>query len=216
MAEDASIWKSLRKKIQDLSKNIGKPNPGLVGNAVRTYRDYGKLLLKTPIQGNQLFRGSSRMYSTMYPKYVGRMTMFFYDPKWANELPYYDRFPLIIPIGEYKNPKTGQVDGFLGLNLHYLSPAQRAKLLDAITAIYDNQHIDEKKRLIFSWNLCQSYIRSRLHIPCIKHYLYSHLRSKMYLIHPEDWTMAILLPTERFEKANKTRVWTESMNKAKR
>ena len=39
--------------------------------------------------------------------------MFFYDAKTQDKLPYWDYFPLCIPIKKYKN-------GFMGLNLHYL------------------------------------------------------------------------------------------------
>jgi len=56
---------------------------------------------------------------------VGNMYMFFYDPKTKDTLPYYDAFPLVIPI----EPAEG---GFYGLNLHYLPPVLRAKFLDAL------------------------------------------------------------------------------------
>ena len=47
---------------------------------------------------------------------TGDMIMYFYDPKYKAELPYYDKFPLTIMV----EPANG---GFYGLNLHYLSPA---------------------------------------------------------------------------------------------
>ena len=56
---------------------------------------------------------------------LGRMYFYFYDPKTKDMLPYYDRFPLVIPIERYS-------DGFLGLNLHYISPKQRVILLDKL------------------------------------------------------------------------------------
>ena len=54
---------------------------------------------------------------------LGCMYFYFYDPKLKDSLPYYDRFPLVIPIERYS-------DGFLGLNLHYIHPKQRMILLD--------------------------------------------------------------------------------------
>ena len=56
------------------------------------------------------------------------MNMFFYDPKHKDTLPYYDRFPLSVIIGPAKG-------GFYGLNLHYLPPVLRAKMLDALMDI---------------------------------------------------------------------------------
>ena len=43
--------------------------------------------------------------------YYGKMNMFFYDPKHKKKLPYYDTFPLVLPIERYN-------DGFLGINFH--------------------------------------------------------------------------------------------------
>ena len=55
----------------------------------------------------------------------GLLNMFFYDPKMKKKLPYYDRFPLILPIEQYS-------DGFLGINFHYLSMPIRIRLLDRV------------------------------------------------------------------------------------
>ena len=45
--------------------------------------------------------------------FFGRLNMFIYDPKLKKKLPYYDTFPLVLPLEKYN-------DGFLGLNFHYL------------------------------------------------------------------------------------------------
>ena len=45
---------------------------------------------------------------------AGNMYMYFYDPKFKDILPYYDRFPLTIML----EPAKG---GFYGLNLQYLN-----------------------------------------------------------------------------------------------
>src|SRR6056300_287940 len=59
---------------------------------------------------------------------IGSMQMFFYDPKTKDTLPYYDKFPLVVVVG----PAEG---GFYGLNLHYLPPILRAKMLDALMEV---------------------------------------------------------------------------------
>lgn len=194
-------WDNIRTRMQDLLK---KADISGVKSAMKVYKEYGTFLLKQPISGNALMRGSDRLIGIIRREQIGRMVMFFYDPKMANELPYYDRFPLVIPLEIYP-------DGFLGINLHYLPPMRRAQLLDSIMNIYDNQFLDERKKLYMSYGILSSYTRSRLYVPCIKRYLYSHARSKFYMIDPKDWQMAVLLPTERFEKASKTRVFAESM-----
>ena len=53
-----------------------------------------------------------------------KMYMFKYNPKTKEKLPYYDTFPLIMPLEIYKG-------GFLGINFHYLPPKIRKKLLES-------------------------------------------------------------------------------------
>ncbi len=45
--------------------------------------------------------------------FFGNLNMFFYDPKFKKTLPYYDTFPLVLPLG-------GIAGGFFGINFHYL------------------------------------------------------------------------------------------------
>ena len=73
---------------------------------------------------------------------IGRMYFYFYDPKHKDTLPYYDRFPLVIPIERYS-------DGFLGLNLHYIHPKQRIIMLQKLSEVASNDQYNEKTKLIF-------------------------------------------------------------------
>ena len=63
----------------------------------------------------------------------GRMYNFQYDPKMKTQLPYYDRFPLCIPVQKAKG-------GFHGMNLHYLHPVIRAQFLDALMDFASDQN----------------------------------------------------------------------------
>lgn len=77
---------------------------------------------------------------------IGRMYMFFYDPKHKQKLPYYDTFPLVFPI-EFKS------DGFLGINMHYLPHMLRAKLMDAIYQTINNNRYDDTTKLNISYSI---------------------------------------------------------------
>ena len=57
--------------------------------------------------------------------FYGKLNMFMYDPKFKKTLPYYDTFPLVLPLEKYD-------DGFLGINLHYLPIPLRIRLLDRL------------------------------------------------------------------------------------
>ena len=134
---------------------------------------------------------------------VGKMYHFYYDPKTKKDLPYYDRFPLIFMVG----PAEG---GFYGVNLHYLPPSLRAKLMDALYSITNNKRYDEDTKLKISYATLKSASKYKYFKPCFKHYLSSHVKSRFIEIQPVEWDIALFLPTERFEKASKSTVFSDS------
>lgn len=133
----------------------------------------------------------------------GSMFMFFYDPKHRKTLPYYDAFPLAIML----EPAPG---GFYGLNLHYLSPAVRAKFLDKLLETANNKRMDETTRLKINYQMLKSVRKYKEFAPCFKHYLTSQVETPLALVEPPEWEIAIFLPTEQFRGKNKTHVWGAS------
>jgi len=136
----------------------------------------------------------------------GSMYNFQYDPKTKQTLPYYDRFPLCIPVQKAKG-------GFYGLNLHYLHPLIRAQFLDELYDITNNSKYDRTTKMNVTYQLLKSTSRMRFFKPCLKHYLSSQIQSQLLLIEPADWEIAIFLPTESFRKVGKETVWNESRSK---
>tara|TARA_B100001287_G_C22517752_1_gene451277 strand:- start:128 stop:655 length:528 start_codon:yes stop_codon:yes gene_type:complete len=122
---------------------------------------------------------------------VGKLNFFFYDPKLKNFLPYYDRFPLVLPIGSAPG-------GFLGINFHYLPIALRVRLLEAL----DNKNLTAADY--------SSLKRINLIKPTIKHYLTNHVRSGFLRIEEEDFLPACLLPVQQFQKASMAKVHSDS------
>jgi len=133
----------------------------------------------------------------------GRMYMYFYDPKHKKTLPYYDRFPLIFMVGPAK-------DGFYGINLHYLPPKLRASLMDNLYDIASDRRYDEGTKLRIKYSLLNGASKYRYFKPTFKHYLNAHVNSKFVKIDSSEWDIALFLPTERFEKAGKSRVFADS------
>lgn len=136
---------------------------------------------------------------------IGSMYFYFYDPKWKKELPYYDIFPLTIVIEKYS-------DGFLGLNLHYLPSKYRMLLLDKLMDLSD-KNLNYESKLKISYSILNSAARYKEFKPCVKKYLYSHIRSKYIFVQPEEWQNVIFLPVERFKKSSKDNVWRDSLRK---
>jgi len=137
---------------------------------------------------------------------IGKMYFAYYDPKHKATLPFYDSFPLIIPIQKYP-------DGFLGLNLHYLPPTLRAKLLDSLYETINNASLDENKRMMINYTILKNASKHRYFEPCVKRYLGIHFRSKFLKVPHQNWTPAVFLPVETFEKASRKDVWENSRSK---
>lgn len=134
---------------------------------------------------------------------IGSMCMFFYDPKGKEELPYYDRFPLSIIIG----PAPG---GFYGLNLHYLPPNLRAKFLDSLLEVTNNNRYDKSTKFKVTYELLQRAAKFKYFKPCFKHYLSDHVRSRFAYVEAPEWEIATFLPTADFAKASKATIYKDS------
>jgi hypothetical protein len=133
----------------------------------------------------------------------GFMYMFAYDPKGKETLPYYDRFPLVLPFR--KTP-----DGFIGLNMHYLPYPLRIMLLDRLLVFKNNSKMNETTKIKYSWALIDGVSKYAAAKPCVKQYLTGHVRSQFRQINSNDWATAMLLPVERFVGASKQEIWAES------
>ena len=136
---------------------------------------------------------------------MGGLYFFVYDPKGKAELPYYDRFPLVIPLK--RTP-----DGFIGLNLHYLPLRYRINFLNKLLplAIYNDE--DEIKRLRVTYPILDASSKYKEFRPCIKQYLYSHVKSRILSIEHNEWDIATFLPIHQFKKAKPQEVWQDSVN----
>jgi len=122
---------------------------------------------------------------------IGRMYMFFYDPKHKDTLPTYDTFPLVFPVNFYG-------DGFLGLNLHYLSGGGRSGLMGALKEAANNDKYDDSTKLKISYDILNRSAQYSGFKTCVKRYLYSHVASRYLYIEPRNWDYALTLPTESF------------------
>jgi|TARA_B110000971_G_scaffold70797_2_gene72607 hypothetical protein len=158
-------------------------------------KQLGKINRQQLLKDEALIRKSRTM--------MGHMYMYFYDPKHRETLPYYDAFPLTIMVERAPG-------GFYGLNLHYLKPKTRALFLDKLTDTLTNDKYDESTRFRARYNLLSSVRKYKEFEPCFKHYLSSQIDSKIVLVQPPEWEIAIFLPTEQFMKARKTEVWQKS------
>jgi len=134
---------------------------------------------------------------------IGSMYMYFYDPKTKDSLPYYDRFPLIIMV-------ESAPGGFYGLNLHYIPPVLRAKLLDQLILNTNNKRFDDTTKMKINYSMLTSIRKLRWYEPCFKRYLFKHIQQRIVMVPAPEWEIATFLPTEQFKKSKKNTVWKES------
>ena len=132
--------------------------------------------------------------------FFGRLNMFFYDPKFKKTLPYYDTFPLVLPLENYP-------DGFLGINLHYLPMNLRLKLLDRLVDFSNNTKFDESTKLDVDYSQLK---KIKLIKPTLKRYLAGRVKTQFRRIDADEFTVAALLPVQRFKKASVAEVYADS------
>jgi hypothetical protein len=162
--------------------------------------------LKNPtLLANQIKKEEGRATNRFL---IGGLYFFYYSAKHADTLPYWDAFPLVLPLERNR-------DGFLGLNLHYLPPRIRAGFMDKLMNFAIMNDEDEVKRLRITYEILSATKRYKEFKPCVKRYLYSHVASKILAVQPKEWETAVFLPAHQFQNAKAGRVWKESVDQIK-
>ena len=135
---------------------------------------------------------------------VGEIVLFKYDPKHKKTLPYYDEHPLLL-VTDYTN------EDFWGINLHYIPPDMRKKL---ITQLYDLKmaNMDDYKGYIKKATpLINAIGSSDLFSHCFKQYkAKGHVKSKFAVIKPSYWKVVSALPLQQFKKQDQSVVWKDA------
>ena len=131
---------------------------------------------------------------------AGRMSMFFYDPKTKARMPYYDTFPLVLPL----EPMKG---GFIGLNFHYLPYGARFAFLQQLQALASNSKFDQSTKIQATYDQVKSnkYVKAS-----IKRYLYSQVRSQFLRVNVDEMALAAYLPVAQFQGASLGTVFARS------
>jgi len=173
---------------------------GITPNTNKAREWFRKKVRETRISRNTLANASDRKVSG--PQ-IGSMYCYYYDPKYAKKLPYYDEFPLIFMIDKIPG-------GFVGINLHYVSPRNRIVIMDALTRTVQGKNYDAKTKLAISYNVLKGLSKYNMIKPCVKKYLYTHVKGNFVKIDANEWDIALFLPVQKFKKAAASKVWSDS------
>ena len=163
--------------------------------SMRWYRQKVQDLLPKPQVRAMIREGVKTQKVTVRPNF-GTMNLFYYRPKGAAKLPYYDVFPLVIPIGRRLN------DGFVGINFHYLSVPQRWLLLERLSMFQMPSELDSFDSeegggdvMALFWSKIR---RKRGVKPIVRRYLTKYIQSRFLKIELSEMLIALAIPMERF------------------
>ena len=135
---------------------------------------------------------------------LGHFYLFRYDPKNADILPYYDRFPFVLIL-------NGDTTGFTGLNLHYLPFEYRAVLMDQLYEYATGEN--ERARIRVTYDILKTTARLRFYKPCLKQYLNNYVTSRFVHVPVSEWDIGMFLPLQKFIKKNDQYVQRDSVRK---
>jgi len=132
-----------------------------------------------------------------YPQ-LGKLCFFQYSPKTKEQMPYWDKFPLALPLDYQDMGDKGKY--ILSLNMHYLPPEARKLLFDQLFAVRARKNLTVENQILMSYMILKRTSQFPGWRDCIKRYIPSHFRSRILEIDPLSWKLAIALPTQMFQK----------------
>lgn len=151
--------------------------------------------------GTQKFLGDHQyLQSTSFMP--GQMVFFGYDPKYKEELPYYDKFPLILPF-------SVDAKHFSGINLHYIPYERRIVILDKLVELATDKNVPEKMQIALSWKMLKGLSEHKAINHAVKTYLKGHVKTRFVLVPTQSWPIAAFLPLSRFAKMDESSVWRD-------
>tara|TARA_Y100000310_G_C20662575_1_gene805592 strand:- start:1200 stop:1787 length:588 start_codon:yes stop_codon:yes gene_type:complete len=153
--------------------------------SLRWYRDRVRAL--GDLKAEAVIRAGKEDATAQVRPTYGMLNLFYYKPIHAKRLPYYDIFPLVLPVKKHRN-------GFTGLNFHYLSIPMRVKLLEMISGAFGD---DTTEKLNVTYSKVESYHYVR---PTVHRYRAKAVGSLFLKIPLVDMLVGVLLPVQAFYK----------------
>lgn len=105
-------------------------------------------------------------------------------------------------------------DGYmLGMNLHYLPPGPRAKLMDTLYGFANNEKYDRSTKLKLSYDALKQ--ASKWFKPTVHQYITSRIKTSLVEVEPAEWDIALFMPLADWQGATAATVYGDSRTKAK-
>lgn len=143
----------------------------------------------------------------------GKCFGFLYDPKFHKQLDFYDNFPIIICLGHLEN------DNAFGINLSYIPPKVRAKVMDKITKIFRTRYISRNQQMIekgmyssqsiipFTYDVAKKILAGSGFEFALRSYIYDRIHMRPLVISYEDWWKPLVFTSKFIKKLNKNAIY---------
>lgn len=179
--------------LQDILKNTAAYLSNKSKEALAWYKEK---VLKISSSSNP--REPDNVFKKVSVPELGKMYLYTYNPLTREKLPFFDMYPLVIPLSFYSGDNG---PGFLGLNLHYLPPLQRAALLQSFieSGSLNNRNMDVSTKFVgLDYSMLTRRFQGTPYEVCIKRYLFGHVVSSFHEINANDWDRVVLLPLQKW------------------
>ena len=195
--------------MESLIKRLEQETPTeLEARSIESLRWFQQRVKTLKITSEAFYRQSSLNKARRYLE--GRMYTFFYDAKYKEKLPYWDRFPVVLILDMYQG-------GFSGLNLHYIPPRYRVRLLYELYKYIrlDDDTRDEnmKPHIRIRYEMLRGMSKMKFFKPCYKRYLTQHIDGRALEITSDYWDVMAMLPLADWQKKQVREVYTDSIRK---
>lgn len=142
------------------------------------------------------------------PIEAGKVYTYVYDPKHADDLPFYDAFPIFLSMGHLQN------GNIFGINLSYIPPRIRMRVLDKFVRVFHTRFIkaninmlergkpESMREIPFFYDVAKHMMAGSGFQFAIRSYLHSHVRSNPRIITYEDYWRLLAFTSDDIQKLN--------------
>jgi hypothetical protein len=162
---------------------MNDPKPNAVQWFRKALSDIRKLKIGKSTDYQPLLTDRTR---TPFKKLKGQVLIFGYKPN--KKTKFYDRYPLVLVL----DVRGTQL---LGLNLHYIPPADRIKLILLMnSALYNQKETNLQKTRIRLFSILTKKIFNKYLGTVLNKYEMKNIIGKPKLTSPEEWSYLAFLP----------------------
>lgn len=197
---DQSFFQKISKELRQVRTAMQVKKKTLA--AIEWYTGKVQSTVPKKIRVNLLMYGRRAVQS-----YVpGQMILFRYQAKGFDEgtLSYFDAAPIVIILGENKH------GNLLGLNLHYLPPPVRLRVLGLLMKPINAKKLRHDTKLRVTYQAVQSIAALAPLQYAIHSYIPNRMAGKVVRVQPAEWHHAAAMPVAQFIGKSARGVWASN------